>query len=118
MKKTLAIVSVLAGLSLSTSAFALDYLEFAKKEIMTCAHPASEFRKAEFDRPPVVVNGNTVARVKMFYKGFIKENSMTIEIKHDSNKKPELIKVEVLDDTASTGTGKCKYFGDAWQELK
>ncbi len=117
MKKTLAIVSAIAGLSLSTSAFALDYLEFAQKEIMTCAHPASEFRKAEYDRPPSVVNNFNVARVKIFYKGFIKENSMTIEIKHNSTQKPELVTVEVLDDTGGTGTQKCKYFG-SWHEVK
>jgi len=117
MKKTLAIVSAIAGLSLSTSAFALDYLEFAQKEIMTCAHPKSEFRKAEYDRPPSVVNNLNVARVKIFYKGFFKENSMTIEIKHNSTQKPELVTVEVLDDTAGTGTQKCKYFG-SWHEVK
>ncbi|MEY3220081.1 MAG: hypothetical protein RIT27_1438 [Pseudomonadota bacterium] len=117
MKKTIGLVSLLAGISLSTSAFAIDYLEFAKTEIMGCAHPKSEFQKAEYDRAPTVVNGNNVARVKIFYKGFIKNNSMTVEIKHDANKKPELIKVEVLDDTAGTGTQKCKYF-DTWQEIK
>jgi len=117
MKKTLGIVSLIAGLSFSTSAFAIDYLEFAKKEIMTCAHPKSEFERAEYDRKPIELNGNIVSRVKIFYKGFIKNNSMTIEIKHDAAKKPELIKVEVLDDTAGTGTQKCKYF-DTWQELK
>jgi hypothetical protein len=117
MKKTIGVVAVLAGLSLSTSAFALDYLEFAQKEIFTCAHPKSEFRKAEYDRPPSVVNNLNVARVKIFYKGFIKENSMTIEIKHNANQKPELVTVEVLDDTAATGTQKCKYFG-SWHEIK
>jgi hypothetical protein len=117
MKKTIGAVSLIAGLSFSASAFALDYLEFAQKEIMTCAHPKSEFRKAEYDRPPSVVNNLNVARVKIFYKGLIKENSMTVEIKHNSNQKPELITAEVLDDTSGTGTQKCKYFG-SWHEVK
>lgn len=117
MKKTLAVVSALAGFSFSTSALALDYLEFARKEILTCAHPMSKFRKAEYDRPPSIVNGINVARVKIFYEGFVKQNSMTIEIKHNTTQKPELVTVEVLDDTAATGTQKCKYFG-SWHEVK
>ncbi|MBF0425267.1 MAG: hypothetical protein HQL66_05570 [Magnetococcales bacterium] len=110
-----------AALAFSAApAHAFDYIKFASEKTLKCAHPTtSEVVKTEFVNPPKAEGGVETARVKVFYKGLMKSNSMTIEYRMIEAKEAGLTLVsgKVLEDTSGTGTKSCPHFG-AWEEAK
>jgi Skp family chaperone for outer membrane proteins len=122
MKKVLLPFFVVSMLLLaSATAFAaFDFLGFAQSELLGCVHPTASAEKAkvEYEKEPVQDGDLIKARVKVFYKGWTKNNSMLADIYYLENKNVKLVHAEVLEDTASTGNvAPCKYV-NSWQEVK
>jgi hypothetical protein len=116
MKKSIAATVGLCIIVLATNAFAFEYASFAKNTLLPCFHPTvnNGSAKSELIGEPKENNGTTVARVKVYYKGMIKSNSMLVEISRKEGT-PVLIKATVLEDSSGTGTMSCKYT-EGWQE--
>lgn len=122
MKKYLLSLFVVATLLLTaTGAFAaFDFLAFAQNELLGCVHPTASAEKAkvEYEKEPAQDGDLMKARVKVFYKGWTKNNSMLAEVYYLENKSVKLVHAEILEDTASTGNvAPCKYIS-SWQEVK
>lgn len=115
----LLIATVVLVCSAAASATAFDFLEFAKNELLVCAHPTADPAKAkvEFQKEPVKEAELTRAEVTVFYKGWVRDNEMVVEIKYLETSYVTLVKAELIKDSAATGTMSCKYF-TGWQEVK
>ena len=59
----------------------------------------------------------TGSRVRVFYEGVIKKNSMVVEVMEKTGK-PPLVRAQVLEDTGTGHAPSCKYTKEGWQELK
>jgi len=122
MKRTQGLFMGLLGGSLGLVALpaaALDAPAFVQNEVLKCIHPTAKLEKAkaEIDKPAVTEGDVTKTRVKVFYEGMVKKNSMLVEVQERAGN-PPLVKVQVLEDTSSVGSpAKCKYV-EGWQELK
>ncbi|MBF0152223.1 MAG: hypothetical protein HQL64_00550 [Magnetococcales bacterium] len=119
MKRLLGLSVALLAFS-ATSAHAFDYIKFATEKTLKCAHPTvSEAIKTEYVNPAKMEGGVETARVKIFYKGMMKNNSMTVEYRMIEAKEANLtlVRGKVLEDTANTGTKSCPHF-EAWEETK
>ena len=92
----------------SNLAHAFDFLEFAARSILICAHPTANPEDAEsfFIEEPVADGKMERAKVKVGYKGWFFSNEMTMNIWVREDKK---VRIEILDDTNRTGTRDCKY---------
>jgi len=116
---------VILGLTLlficlsAVNAFAFDFLTFAKNELLVCAHPTANPEKAkiEFEKEPVIDGDVTIAEVAVFYKGWVRDNEMVVRIKYLKTSYANLLNVELIRDSAATGTMSCKYFS-GWQEVE
>ncbi|MEW5721842.1 MAG: hypothetical protein AB1896_01955 [Thermodesulfobacteriota bacterium] len=90
-----------------------DHLQFAQNELFPCIHPMSGFGSVEFVKYPTPAGGETTARVKIYYQGLLKNDSMTVEIMTRS----DLVKAQVLDDTSVIpNVLGCKYL-IGWQPI-
>lgn len=121
MKKTTIVVLfafTLLTCFMAGSALAFDFLGFARNELLTCAHPTADPEKAkvEFVKQPVQKEEITTARVVVYYKGWVKDNEMLVDIVLLKTSHVNLVKAEVLKDSAATGTSPCKYMS-GWQEV-
>ncbi len=126
MKKSLVLSAVLA-LVLCMSAVAafavdaedFDFLRFAKEKVLTDFHPTAKLEEAtsEFDKEPATGEDGVIsARVRMFYKGWIRKHEMLaqIELRPDAG----LVKVTVLADSNGTNlTGSKVFKENTWVEL-
>ncbi|MBQ7217568.1 MAG: hypothetical protein IJP54_09760 [Synergistaceae bacterium] len=127
MKKSLVMLSAVLALVLCLSATCalaagagdFDFLRFAKEKVLTDFHPTAKLEDAtsEFDKEPVTgEDGIVTARVRMFYKGWIRKHEMLsqIELRPDAG----LVKVTVLADSNGTNlTGSKVFKENAWVEL-
>ncbi|MBQ7216459.1 MAG: hypothetical protein IJS39_10815 [Synergistaceae bacterium] len=126
MKKSLVLSAVLAlvlCLSASVAMAAVssdfDFLRFATEKILTDFHPTAKIEDAssEFDKEPARKDDGVIsARVRTFYKGWIRKHEMVSEIEL----RPEagLIKVTVLADSNGTNLVGSKLFKEnTWLEL-
>ena len=127
MKKSLVMLSADLALVLCLSATCalaagagdFDFLRFAKEKVLTDFHPTAKLEDAtsEFDKEPVTgEDGIVTARVRMFYKGWIRKHEMLsqIELRPDAG----LVKVTVLADSNGTNlTGSKVFKENAWVEL-
>ncbi|WP_295457471.1 hypothetical protein [uncultured Thiodictyon sp.] len=104
-------------LVLPVHAYAFDYLKFAVEDTLKCAHPTVKEGKAEIAVSPSKQGDKETARVKIFYKGMLKANSMLVEYAIMTTSSGNLIQAKVLEDTSSIPAKKCNYFS-GWQELK
>ena len=104
-------------LVLPVHAYAFDYLKFAVEDTLKCAHPTVKEGKAETATSPSKQGDKETARVKIFYKGMLKPNSMLVEYTIMSTPSGNLIQANILEDTSSVPAKKCPYFS-GWQELK
>ncbi len=117
------ISSVCLALALPAAAAdkADDVLSFVQKELLKCIHPTVKADKAkvEIDKPAVTEGDTSTTRVRVFYEGAVKKNTMVVEVAEKSGK-PPLVKVQVLEDTGTGHSPTCKYTksGAGWQELK
>lgn len=126
MKKSLVLSAILAlvlCLSASVAMAAVssdfDFLRFATEKILTDFHPTAKIEDAssEFDKEPARKDDGVIsARVRTFYKGWIRKHEMVSEIEL----RPEagLIKVTVLADSNGTNLVGSKLFKEnTWLEL-
>ena len=96
-----------------------DILSFVQKELLKCIHPTINVDKAkvEIDKPTVVEGDTSTTRVRVFYEGIVKKNTMVIEIMERAGK-PPLVKTRILEDTGTGHAPNCKYTKAGWQERK
>ena len=127
MRKSLVMLSAVIALVLCLSAGAafaavstdFDFLRFAKEKVLTDFHPTAKIDDAltEYDKEPAAgENGVVSARVRIFYKGWIRKHEMVsqIELRPDAG----LVKVSVLADSNGTNLAGSKLFKDnSWVEL-
>lgn len=127
MKKSLVMLSAVLALVLCLSASVamaavssdFDFLRFATEKILTDFHPTAKIEDAssEFDKEPARKDDGVIsARVRTFYKGWIRKHEMVSEIEL----RPEagLIKVTVLADSNGTNLVGSKLFKEnTWLEL-
>ena len=84
-----------------------------------CIHPTIKVDKAkvEIDKPTITDGDTSTTRVRVFYEGAIKKNSMVVEVMEKAGK-PPLVRAQVLEDTGTGHAPSCKYTKEGWQELK
>jgi hypothetical protein len=101
----------------AASALALTgdwYVKFAKDKAFKCIHPKSKVVKVELLKPPKVDKDVETARVKIYYKGWIRKHSMEMEISTTQIGGKLNAKVKVLVDTSSIKDIRCKLV-KGWQ---
>ena len=103
----------------ATAADSDNALSFVQKELLKCIHPTIKVDKAkvEIDKPTVTEGDTSTTRVRVFYEGMVKNNTMLVEVMEKAGK-PRLVKVQVLEDTGTGHSPTCKYTKPGWQELK
>ncbi len=103
----------------ATAADSDNVLSFVQKELLKCIHPTISVEKAkvEIDKPTVTEGDTSTTRVRVFYEGMVKKNTMMVEVMEKTGK-PPLVKVQVLEDTGTGHSPTCKYTKEGWQELK
>lgn len=96
-----------------------DAVSFVKTELLHCIHPTVNVDKAqvEIDKPAVTEGDTSTTRVRVFYEGTIKKNSMLVEVMEKAGK-PPLVRAKVLEDTGTGHSPSCKYLKEGWQETK
>ncbi len=114
MKKVFFVFAILAALVIGAAAFAaeeakvpaelkaFDFLDFAKTDLLHDLHPTAKLEDAtaEFDKRPVnTLEHTTVARVEVFYKGWMNKHSMKAEIKLMDTDAGKMVFAEVLADS-------------------
>ena len=103
----------------ATAADSDNILAFVQKELLKCIHPTISVDKAkvEIDKPTVTEGDTSTTRVRVFYEGVVKKNTMLVQVMEKTGK-PPLVKVQVLEDTGTGHSPTCKYTKEGWQELK
>ena len=99
-------------------AASFDFLRFAVEKVLPDFHPTVKLEdaSAEYDKDPAEADGILSARVRMFYKGWIRKHEMMsqIDIRQDAG----LVKVTVLVDSNGTNLTGSKIFKEnTWVEL-
>ncbi len=126
MRKTLLLFALVLAFAVCISGSAMaavssdfDFLRFAKEKVLPDFHPTVKLEDAtaEYDKEPAEKeDGVTSARVRMFYKGWIRKHEMLSEI--DLRPEAGLIKVTVLMDSNGTNlTGSKVFKENTWVEL-
>ncbi len=116
-------LSVLIGSVCLAMAFpptaSADAVSFVQKELLHCLHPTIKVDKAkvEIDKPTVTEGDTSTTRVRVFYEGAVKKNTMVVEVMEKAGK-PPLVRAKVLEDTGTGHAPNCKYTKEGWQELK
>ena len=126
MKKSLVMLSAVLALVLCMSASValaaevedFDFLRFTTEKVLTDFHPTAKLEDAssEYDKEPSEADGVITARVRTFYKGWIRKHEMVsqIELRKDAG----LVKVTVLADSNGTNLTGSKIFKEnTWVEL-
>ncbi len=95
---------------------ATDFQKFALEDTLKCAHPtvSADTAKVEIVNPATQTGDKETARVKIYYKGLIHNNSMLVDytVIHAST---SFIHAAVLEDPSTPKP--CAYFS-GWQEMK
>ena len=124
MHRSLRLLALISSICLAmalpaTAADSDNVLSFVQKELLKCIHPTIKVEKAkvEIDKPTATEGDTSTTRVRVFYEGMIKNNTMLLEIAEKAGK-PRLVKVQVLEDTGTGHSPTCKYTKTGWQELK
>lgn len=122
MKKRFVLTSLLIGV-LATNSFAFDFDRFATEEVLRCIHPTAQLNKATavlIGEPRHEEGGITRAKVKLDYQGWMRNNSMTIEVSLKEGN-PKMVRVIILNDSSGTHRvngliQSCSYL-EGWQEI-
>ena len=87
---------------------AIDYAAVFKKDVLKCMHPTVNVDKAtvEISKPAEMAGEITTVRIKAFYDGLIKKNSLEADLMIRQSGSIRQIKVKPLSDTG-TGMGSC-----------
>ena len=127
MKKSLVMLSAVLALVFCLSVSAamaavssdFDFLRFATEKVLKDFHPTAKIEDAssEFDKEPARKDDGVIsARVRTFYKGWIRKHEMVSEI--ELRPEADLIKVTVLADSNGTNLTGSKIFKEnTWLEL-
>jgi hypothetical protein len=107
------------ALALPPTASAAEVVSFVKTELLHCIHPTVKVDKAqvEIDKPTVTEGDTSTTRVRVFYEGLIKKDSMLVEVMEKAGK-PPMVRAKVLEDSGTGHSPTCKYTQEGWQELK
>ena len=109
-------VTEVAAVSSDTTAEApaeFDFLRFAKERVLPDFHPTVKLEdaQADFDEKPFSKGDNvTRARVGIYYKGWLRQHSMLIEM--DYRAEDRKIRVNVLKDTNGLNLQGARFFKD------
>jgi hypothetical protein len=104
-----ALFLALAALSVpARAADAIDYVGIAKNKVLTCLHPTVKPNDAtaEITKPTTTSGDTATTRVKIFYSGLVRKNSVELEILVRQAGSIRQMRVNVLADTA-TEVGSC-----------
>jgi len=95
-----------AGASLAADP--VDYVGIAKTKVLTCLHPTVKPNDAtaEITKPTTTAGDTSTTRVKIFYSGLVRKNSVELEILVRQAGSIRQMRVNVLADTA-TEVGSC-----------
>ena len=130
MRKTvlsvLVLVFVMSVLALSASAaeesadkVGFDFLAFAKERVLTDFHPTVKTEDAEVnydEKPYDKGDGITRAKVGIFYKGWMRQHSMLVEM--DYREEDRKVRVTVLKDTNGLNLTGARFFKEGeWVSL-
>ena len=88
-----------------------DFLRFAKERVLTDFHPTVkvEDAQADFDEKPFAKgDGITRAKVGIYYKGWLRQHSMLIEM--DYRAEDRKVRVNVLKDTNGLNLQGARFF--------
>lgn len=111
--------AVSAPAASSEAAKDFDFLRFAKEKVLPDFHPTAKIEEAssEYDKEPASTeDGITSARVRVFYKGWIRKHEMMSQI--DLRPEAGLVKVTVLVDSNGSNLAGNKIFKEnSWVEL-
>jgi hypothetical protein len=96
-----------------------DAVSFAKTELLHCIHPtvSTDKAQAEIDKPMVTEGDTRTTRVRVFYEGLLKKDSMLVEVMEKAGS-PAMVRVKVLEDSGTGHSPTCKYLQEGWQEQK
>lgn len=95
----------------SSASEEFDFLKFATERVLPDFHPTAKPEEAEanFDEKPFDKgDGITRAKVGIYYKGWIRQHSMLVEM--DYRKEDRKIRVTVIKDTNSTNLVGSRFF--------
>ena len=109
---------VVAAEASAAPAASFDFLRFAVEKVLPDFHPTVKIEdaSAEYDKEPAEADGILSARVRVFYKGWIRKHEMMSQI--DIRKDAGLVKVTVLVDSNGTNLTGSKIFKEnTWVEL-
>ena len=90
-----------------------DFLRFAKERVLSDFHPTVkvEEAQADFDEKPFDKgDGITRAKVGIYYKGWLRQHSMLIEM--DYRAEDRKVRVNVLKDTNGLNLQGARFFKD------
>ena len=94
-----------------------DFLRFAKERVLPDFHPTVkvEDAQADFDEKPHMIqlgDGNdfTRARVGIYYKGWLRQHSMLVEMDYRAEERK--VRVNVLKDTNGLNLQGARFFKD------
>ena len=88
-----------------------DFLKFAKERVPTDFHPTVkvEDAQADFDEKPFAKgDGITRAKVGIYYKGWLRQHSMLIEMDYRADDRK--VRVNVLKDTNGLNLQGARFF--------
>jgi hypothetical protein len=107
------------AMALPTVASAADAVSFVKTELLHCIHPTVNVDKAqvEIDKPTVTEGDTSITRVRVFYEGWIKKDSMLVDVMEKAGT-PPLVRAKVIEDSGTGHAPNCKYTEEGWQEMK
>lgn len=90
-----------------------DFLRFAKERVLPDFHPTVKLEEAQadFDEKPFDKgDGVTRAKVGIYYKGWLRQHSMLIEM--DYREEDRKVRVNVLKDTNGLNLQGARFFKD------
>ncbi len=90
-----------------------DFIAFARERVLPDFHPTVKVEDAQADydeKPYDKGDGITRARVGIYYKGWIRQHSMLVEM--DYRAEDRKIRVNVLKDTNGTNLVGARFFKD------
>lgn len=90
-----------------------DFLRFAKERVLPDFHPTVKLEdaQADFDEKPYSRSeGITRAKVGIYYKGWLRQHSMLIEM--DYRAEDRKVRVNVLKDTNGLNLQGARFFKD------
>jgi hypothetical protein len=104
-KSSAAAAALLAGVFAAGAARAdaIDYVALFKNNALKCIHSSVDPAKAqvEISKPPATEGEITTVRLKTFYEGLIKKNSMETDLMIRQSGSIRQMKIKVLSDTGT-----------------